>query len=137
MAITRSPLAHARLPWLYSEVVPWQRQYPIRDLASPWISAANAGFLMREGPPLDPARMAATHWQRLALTAPRPLTVYRNQTCCRATVWYPMSVPRQPAEASVFFRHRSRTTAVVECPSAIPQPPGTGTVLVSNILRNA
>jgi hypothetical protein len=131
-----NPLAPLRMlayRGLYSEVVPWQRQYPIRDLASPWISAANAGFLMREGPPLDPARMAATHWQRLALTAPRPLTVYRNPDVLpRYRLVSDVRPAGSPAEAlSLLPAIDPRTTAVVECPVSHPSTAGDpGTVLV-------
>jgi len=34
-------------------VTPWERQYPMKDLRSPFIGAANVGFLVREGPPLS------------------------------------------------------------------------------------
>ena len=62
----------------YTKVVPWERQYPIRDFNSRWIDASNVGFLLREGPPLDDGSLSADHWQRVPISAERPLTVYRN-----------------------------------------------------------
>jgi hypothetical protein len=73
-----APLRMLAYRGIYTKVVPWERQYPIEDFASPFIDAANVGFLMREGPPLDAGRLSAARWQRIAIPSERPLTVYRN-----------------------------------------------------------
>ena len=73
-----APLRMLAYRGIYTKVVPWERQYPIEDFASPFIDAASVGFLMREGPPLDAGILGAARWQRVAISSERPLTVYRN-----------------------------------------------------------
>ena len=73
-----APLRMLAYRGLYTKVVPWERQYPIENFDSPYIDAANVGFLVREGPPLEAGRLNPAHWQRVEIPAERPLTVYRN-----------------------------------------------------------
>jgi hypothetical protein len=73
-----APLRMLAYRGIYTKVVPWERQYPIQDFASPFIDAASVGFLIREGPPLDAGLLSAARWQRIAIPSERPLTVYRN-----------------------------------------------------------
>src|ERR1035438_8268288 len=62
-----APLRMLAYRGIYTKVVPWERQYPIEDFASPFIDAASVGFLMREGPPLDAGILGAARWQRIEI----------------------------------------------------------------------
>jgi len=106
---------------LYATVTPWERQYPIKDLASPFIGAANVGFLVREGPPLPGKALEGTGWQQLAIPSERPLTVYRNRDVLpRYRLIGDVRSAADMAQArKLLAAIDPRRTAVVEC-SGVP-----------------
>ena len=119
-----APLRMLAYRGIFTKVVPWERQYPIQDFASPFIDAASVGFLIREGPPLDAGRLSAARWQRIEIPSERPLTVYRNLA---ALPRYRL-VTEVRSAANVEEARRllptvdPRTTAIVEHPVTLPSP---------------
>jgi hypothetical protein len=71
-----APLRILAYRGLYTEVVPWARQYPIKDFSSALIDASCVGLLMHEGASLDD-RLADLGWDRVPI-AKDNLLVYRN-----------------------------------------------------------
>jgi hypothetical protein len=63
----------------YTKVTPWERQYPIQQFESPLIGAANVGFIVHDGEPLDDGRMRSAGWTRVPVVSERLLSVYQNQ----------------------------------------------------------
>jgi len=106
---------------MYAKVVPWERQYPIEDFSSPYIDAANVGFLIREGLPLDAGRLSETRWQRVAITSERPLTVYRNLAVLPRyrLVTEVRSASNMDEARKLLPTVDPRTTAIAECPAAL------------------
>jgi hypothetical protein len=117
-----APLRMLAYRGIYTKVVPWERQYPIQDFASPFIDAASVGFLIREGPPLETGILDATRWQHIEIPSERPLTVYRNLA---ALPRYRLVTAVRSA-ANVEEARRllptvdPRTTAIVEHPVTLP-----------------
>jgi Bacterial membrane protein YfhO len=117
-----APLRMLAYRGIYTKVVPWERQYPIEDFASPAIDAANVGFLMREGSPLDSGRLSAAHWQQIAIPSERPLTVYRNLAVLpRYRLVTAVRAAANMDEARKLLPTVDpRTTAIVEHPVTLP-----------------
>src|SRR5262249_7914846 len=123
-----NPLAPLRIlayRGIYSKVTPWERQYPVEDLNSPFLDAANVGFLMREGPPLDDARVDPRRWQRIPISSDRPPTAYRNLAVLpRYRLVTDVRAAASFEEARKLLPSIDPRTAVVVEQSAAPAPSG-------------
>ena len=114
----------------YTKVTPWERQYPIQQFESPLIGAANVGFIMHEGEPLDDGRMRSAGWTRVPIGSERLLSVYRNQRVLpRYRLVDSVHPVRDMNEAlAILPTIDLRSTAVVEGSSPLthqsPIPPG-------------
>lgn len=73
-----APLRMLAYRAIYTKVIPWERQYAIQRFESPLIGAANVGFLMHNGAPLDDDRLRRAGWTRVPVASERPLSIYRN-----------------------------------------------------------
>jgi hypothetical protein len=73
-----APLRMLAYRGLYAKVTPWERQYPIENFESPLIGAANVGFIMHNGAPLDEDRLRRAGWVPVPVKSERPLLIYRN-----------------------------------------------------------
>lgn len=130
-----APLRMLAYRGIYTKVIPWERQYPIRQFDSPLIGAANVGFLMHNGAPLDEDRMRSAGWTHVPIASERPLSIYRNQ---RVLPRYRLVDSVQPVRdmnqaLAILPNIDPRSTAVVEgslsVPPRGPSPPGRVTVV--------
>ena len=119
----------------YTKVTPWERQYPIQQFESPLIGAANVGFIMHEGEPLDDGRMRSAGWTRVPIASERLLSVYQNQRVLpRYRLVDSVHPVRDMNEAlAILPTIDLRSTAVVEGSFSLthqgPNPPGQVTVV--------
>jgi hypothetical protein len=119
----------------YTKVTPWERQYPIQQFESLLIGAANVGFIMHEGEPLDEGRMRSAGWTRVPIGSERLLSVYQNQ---RVLPRYRLVDSVQPVRdmneaLAILPTIDLRSTVVVEGSISVnhrgPNPPGRVTVV--------
>jgi hypothetical protein len=119
-----APLRMLAYRGIYARVTPWERQYPIQQFESPLIAAANVGFIMHNGAPLDDLRMRSAGWSRVPIASERPLSVYRN---LRVLPRYRLVESVQPVRdmhqaLTMLPNVDLRTTAVVESSLSLPSP---------------
>ena len=129
-----APLRMLAYRGTFAKVVPWERQYPIQQFESPLIGAANVGFILHNGPPLDDGRMFEAGWTRVPVASDRPLSIYRNRRVLpRYRLVGSVQCVRDEKEATAILRSLDpRSTAVVEgtlsFPPGTPGQPGRATV---------
>jgi hypothetical protein len=118
-----APLRMLAYRGIYTKVIPWERQYPIQQFESPLIGAANVGFLMHNGAPLDDDALRSAGWTRVPVASERPLSVYRNERVLpRYRLVDNIQPVRNMTEAlATLPKMDPRSTAVVEGTLSIPR----------------